>query len=223
MKPLEDASAIILCGGRSLRAGFDKQTLRVGGRLIALHLARELSPLFRRICLVTSRPELYPSGGPEVLTDRFPGGGPLAGLHAGLLHSGTSLNYLIACDMPFPDLSFIRWMARRLESRPEAEGAVVLDRELRPEPFNGFYRSRCLPRAERLLEEGRRSLSLLCREGDMVGISCQEAEVFSPGGRMFTNLNTREDMLLHLGARALPLEAGPGCSGGSGEPDRDAS
>ena len=56
-------SAIILCGGKSTRMGFDKQKIRINDQLIVLHIANQLALLVDEIIIVTNNPELLQSCG----------------------------------------------------------------------------------------------------------------------------------------------------------------
>lgn len=91
---------IILAGGGSRRMGRDKALIPVRGKPVIERILQRLrgwgDPL-----VVTHRPEAYRYLGVSLVSDLFPGKGPLAGIHAGLAYSRHRINLVVACDMPF--------------------------------------------------------------------------------------------------------------------------
>ncbi|WP_178023289.1 molybdenum cofactor guanylyltransferase [uncultured Paenibacillus sp.] len=117
-----NTTAIILTGGRSSRMGTDKALLELGGLTVLERLIRELEPVASRIVIAAGDKAGYDRFGKEVVTDRFPGAGPLAGLHAGLESSATGWSLAVACDTPFANRGLFRALLERAEAAEEAEG-----------------------------------------------------------------------------------------------------
>ncbi len=92
----------VLAGGSSTRMGQEKGLVQLAGRplagIVAAHLKR--SPGVERVLLVTNHPERFADLGWEMIADRHPGRGPLAGIHAAL-HSAEDWVFVAGCDMPF--------------------------------------------------------------------------------------------------------------------------
>jgi molybdenum cofactor guanylyltransferase len=95
------AAAIILSGGKSSRMGTNKALLKINNKTNIERISDSLKPHFDDIILVTNDFEQYESLGMKMAADHFPGMGPLAGVHAGLLASDYQINFIVACDMPF--------------------------------------------------------------------------------------------------------------------------
>ncbi|QCJ44932.1 molybdenum cofactor guanylyltransferase [Bacillus sp. S3] len=95
------AAAIILAGGKSSRMGTNKALLKINEKTTIESMADKLKLLFDDIILVTNDSEQYEFLGLKMVADQYPGMGPLAGVHAGLLASDYDVNVIVACDMPF--------------------------------------------------------------------------------------------------------------------------
>ncbi|MCK8488198.1 molybdenum cofactor guanylyltransferase [Paenibacillus sp. MBLB2552] len=159
-----NTTAIILAGGRSSRMGSDKALLELGGLTVVERLIRELEPVTSRIVIAAGNKAAYERFGQEVLTDRFPEAGPLAGLHAGLESSATSWNLAVACDTPFANGGLFRALLERAEAaEARADGpagfaaaeAILACTEGRAHPLLAAYRRSVLPSLEARLREGR--------------------------------------------------------------------
>jgi molybdopterin-guanine dinucleotide biosynthesis protein A len=107
------STAVILAGGASRRMGFDKQTLSFDGRPLIERTVELFRELFDDIVIVTDRPQLYRDKKVRVVSDVFPGCGPMAGIHAGLLQAKSLFVYVIGCDMPYPEPNYINLMKRK--------------------------------------------------------------------------------------------------------------
>ncbi len=187
---MEPFSAVILAGGRSQRMGQEKAWLDAGGQPLILRVVERLQDMAAEIITVrspTSAPNpLLPGRSVE---DRYPGAGPLAGIHAGLSAAQTSWIFAVACDMPFLNRELIRYLALL---RP-GHDAVVPYPMGRPEPLHAFYHRRCLPTMDAHLRRGQRALFALLADLDTRAVSRSEIAVFDHDLRSFTNINTPEE------------------------------
>jgi len=95
------AAAILLSGGKSSRMGTNKALLKINETASIERMRDQLKLSFSELILVTNDPPAYSFLGVKTVTDHYPGMGPLAGLHAGLLASDFDVNFVAACDMPF--------------------------------------------------------------------------------------------------------------------------
>src|SRR2546428_3166251 len=117
-------AGVIVAGGRAVRmGGRDKAFAAVGGEPIAVRTIRLFHELFPQVLVATNRPERFRGLGVETVADRFPGSGPLAGLHAALLAPRHPHVFLAAPDIPglHPDVI-------RLLPPPLGAPAAVLPR-----------------------------------------------------------------------------------------------
>lgn len=182
-------TAIILAGGRSSRMGSNKALLELGGLTVLERLIRELEPIASRIVIAGGERAAYERFGQEVVTDRYPGAGPLAGLHAGLESSTTHWSLAVACDTPFANRGLFRALLERAEAAEEAAAravdrasdlaagasggfapteAILARTQERAHPLLAAYRRSVLPGLEARLREGRLKMTAwtetLCTE-----------------------------------------------------------
>ena len=153
-------------------------------------------------CVVVDPGDEYPklkrALGDRRVFDRYPGAGPLAGLHAGLLEAGEAV-FLTGADMPFSSpekaLALIALCG-------EADACVLTDADGRWEPLFGYYRPSVLPKAEELLSSGRRSMGALLASVGLREVSLPELGE-GPDSPLLRNLNVPEDyekLRLELGS-----------------------
>lgn len=187
-------TAMILAGGESRRMGFDKQELKIAGKLATIYIADRLTAEFNEIIIVTNKPDLYNKSGYSILKDKVQNAGPLGGLYTGLSDAGNEIVYVTACDMPMINLDYIRYMKKAAAEHPAPDAVVTKYHETMTEPFNAFYSRKCVSHIEKLLEEQKVSISFLLKEMKTHYIDESVARRFSPDWRMFTNLNTRHDL-----------------------------
>lgn len=195
-------TGIILAGGESSRMGKDKAFLMFGGRPLFEHVVNTLRPIFRDVIVVTNTPEAYCKYGVTVTTDAVEKRGPLTGIYSGLLVSKSEYNFVVACDMPFLNSGLIEYMNRQCEGYdivvPEINGQV--------EPLHAIYHRRLIPRIEAALKNEERQIRKLFEKAEIRRIISQELDLFDPGRRSFTNLNTpneyREAACLDLECRS---------------------
>src|ERR1700716_3400762 len=96
------SSLVILAGGLSRRMGRDKASLPAGDGTLIEHLARRLAPVVdETIGAGGSGRSSLP--GVIMVDDRYPGLGPLAGIHAGLRAARYRHVWVVGCDLPDAD------------------------------------------------------------------------------------------------------------------------
>src|SRR5512133_2589419 len=106
-------SILILAGGASSRMGTDKAWLPAGEGPLVERLARRVLPVAEEILFSANQPERYRALAASlpiparVISDLYPGAGPLAGLHAGLKAAGHDLVLALATDMPLVNLALV--------------------------------------------------------------------------------------------------------------------
>ena len=187
-------TAIILAGGKSTRMGFDKQLLNIEGINITTYIIQVLKTIFKDIIIVTNKPDLYKNESVILTEDYYKDCGPLGGIHAGLMSSRSMYNYFIACDMPYINVKYIKFMMKKIaEDDYKTDGVITKFGEW-IEPFNAFYSRRLIPLIEENIESDKRKISELFHSSDIMYIEERVARGFSPDWRMFTNLNTEEDL-----------------------------
>ncbi|HRU41996.1 MAG TPA: molybdenum cofactor guanylyltransferase [Candidatus Diapherotrites archaeon] len=186
-------TAIILAGGKSSRMGFDKQFLKLQDKYVIEIIAERLKEVFSEIIIVTGRPEEYAKYGFKLVEDEVRNFGPLAGIHVGLKNSGSIYNYVVACDMPFINLKYIRYMMQLIEESDDRVDGVITKLGDWIEPFNAFYSQNLISRIEENMKNGKRQINLMLQDANVLYVSEAKAREFSPDWEMFTNINTFKD------------------------------
>jgi len=186
-------TAIILAGGKSSRMGFDKQFLKLRDKYVIEIIAEKLKKVFSEIIIVTGRPEEYVKYGFKLVEDEVRNFGPLAGIHVGLKNSGSIYNYVVACDMPFINLKYIRYMMQLIDGSDGRVDGVITRLGDWIEPFNAFYSQNLIGRIEESMKNGKRQINLMLQDSNVLYVSEAKAREFSPDWEMFTNINTFKD------------------------------
>jgi molybdopterin-guanine dinucleotide biosynthesis protein A len=138
--------AVVLTGGTGTRlGGLDKAALELDG----------VSLLERALAAVTAAVEVVVVGAPVRTTrpvtwtvEDPPRGGPAAGLLAGVDGFATApqLVAVLAVDMPKVNAGTVARLTWAVESDPEADGAVLLDRDGGRQTLAAVYRLAALSR-----------------------------------------------------------------------------
>ena len=149
-------TAIILAGGESSRMGIDKGMLSINGQTMLEHICKQLRGTFSQILISAGDAEKYGFAGFEVVRDEVPGQGPLMGIASALEASANEINFVVACDIPYIEMSCVRKMLT------EARGADIVvpttdDRKY--EPLFAVYRKSALDAIKRTLRKGGRKIS----------------------------------------------------------------
>ena len=181
-------TALILAGGKATRlGGVDKRELVVDGRTI---FVRQVDVLRDRVAeiLVSSPREV---AGYRTVRDAIAGGGPLAGIAAGLAGARTPWLLVVAGDMPHLSPAVIdRLLAR---ATPEVD-AVGVRLGGRPEPLVCVLAvAACLPRVQARLAGGDLKASRLLEDGAL-RVAWLEVAADGPDARAFFNINVPEDL-----------------------------
>ena len=191
-------TVVILAGGQSRRMGRDKLRLTLAGETLLERAVRRYSEAFPRVLVSVAGPERFPELGEKRVFDRYPGAGPLAGLHAGLLEAGEAV-FLTGADMPFSSPEKALALAAFCG---DEDACVLTDESGRWEPLFGYYRPSVLPKAEELLSSGRRSMGALLASVRLREVSLPELGE-GPDSPLLRNLNVPEDyekLRLELGS-----------------------
>jgi len=125
----------------------------------------------------------------RIVPDLYPGRGPLAGIHAGLVHAEHEWAFVCACDTAFFNPDVVRGM---WDLRGGVE-AVLAEVAGGPQPLNAWYSSQCVGPLQACLEAGRLRAVSFCENIRARVVDAAQLAVWDPSGRMFWSLNTPED------------------------------
>jgi molybdopterin-guanine dinucleotide biosynthesis protein A len=193
MRPL---TGIVIAGGKGTRlGGRDKAFLEIHGEPIIIRTLRLFRSLFAQTIVVTLDPGRFADLGVDVTADRYPGGGPLAGIHAGLLATRTPYAFVAACDMPLLETDVIRFLIGRIGPDSEAPPDVVVpwwDGDV--EPLHAVYARRCIAPMERCLNGGTHAIRDFLQHVRVDYVPEQVVAQLAGAARSFTNVNTPSEL-----------------------------
>ena len=188
----------LLAGGKSSRmgTGVDKAFLEFGGQTLLDRALTVMGAVCDSVRIVGDPAKFvqYPCTkyGP-VVADVFPGCGPLAGIHAALVHSSAELNLMLAVDMPFVSVELLAFLFAAAEN---SDAIVTVPRTNKGlQPLCAVYRRDFSAVAEQALRKGNYKIDAAfpgvpVREIDEVELA---AAGFSE--QSFFNVNTPQDRL----------------------------
>jgi molybdenum cofactor guanylyltransferase len=183
-------AAFILAGGKSTRMGTDKVFVQFNGRTLlegALDLARLVSADVR----IVGDPAKFAALAP-VVEDAFPGCGPLGGIHAALRASSSSLNFMLAVDMPFVSINFLHYLIERAQN---SSAIVTVPHSGKGfQPLCAVYRRAFADAAENALKQGRYKIDALFASESTQVITEDELKEKGFPPEIFRNLNTPEEL-----------------------------
>jgi molybdenum cofactor guanylyltransferase len=150
----DDITGIILSGGKSSRMGMNKALVDFAGRPVISRSLELMAAVFRHVSIITNDPACYEFLHVPLHGDEYPDAGPLAGIHSALMHSSGKKCFIIACDLPLMTQEMIRYLAGYRTAHP-----ITLARANgRVHHLCGIYEQRCLPIAEKILQDHSRTL-----------------------------------------------------------------
>jgi len=174
--------------------GHDKALETVGNRSLLEWVVYNLGLLGSDIIIVTAREQSFPqfTGYPKlrIVTDTYPGKGPLGGIYTGLAASDSFRNLVVACDMPLLNQALLRYMIQ-----VSADFDLVVPRlgDI-VEPLHAVYSKSCLAPVGELLEQGNLRVSELFSLVRVRYVEAEEINRFDPRHLSFFNINTEADL-----------------------------
>ena len=188
-------TAAILAGGRARRlGGCAKGVLPLGDARIIDRQIAVLCDVVDHVLIVANEPAPYAALGLPIVADLIPDAGALGGIYTALTAAPGRQTLLVACDLPFLSVAFLRHL---LAAGREVEAAV-------PRGVNGFeplcasYTRDCLEPIRRRLAARALKVTQFLADVRVREIGPEEIARFDPEGILFLNVNTPDDY-----ARAL--------------------
>jgi molybdopterin-guanine dinucleotide biosynthesis protein A len=199
---------LVLAGGQSSRMGTDKALLPINGKPLLYLLVKQLAALGMKVTVAAGSPDREQSYqaalaelGPQTsfAYDRYPGCGPLSGLHAGLATIDTGWVFVVACDMPTISLPLLEKLRDRLWSFGEGAGVIHASGQ----PMHAFYEASLHVQVEEALQRGDYRFMRLLAALPRIEVTptIEEASI------AFTNMNTPEAYARYISE----LEERPSC------------
>jgi len=149
---------IVLCGGTSNRlGGVDKTRESLAGTTVMDHLLDALPSGWTVVCVgekrATTRSVQWCRESPV-------GGGPVAGIAAGLEHSGAEICTVVGGDMPFAAAA-LPTLVDALNGAPDLDAVLATDSGGRAQPLLAAYRCEVLRAALPREAGGARLMSVI--------------------------------------------------------------
>lgn len=186
---MESISGFVLAGGKSSRMGRDKCLLRLGGRTLLESALEKVRAVAERVCIVGSRPDLAQYA--AILPDIYADCGPLGGIHAALFGAPGDLNVMLAVDMPFVPVAFLKKMlAAAVSSKAVVTYPLTGDGY---QPLCAVYRREFFRTAEDALKARRYKIDPLFSCVPSRAILQDELKDWGFDAAIFTNLNSPHD------------------------------
>jgi len=188
---MEKASAIILAGGKNTRIARNKAFIQLAtGKTILQNTIDILQDTFPQIIIVTNSKELYLEFNVQTVEDLIKDIGPLGGIFTGLCYSTWYYNFVIGCDMPFPQIGLIKLLLEKCGDQdvvvPEIDGKV--------EPLFAVYSKNCLPVIFHHLQKHDLKIRHVLGKLSEKRIGEKEIDIVDPKHLSFFNINTGEDL-----------------------------
>ena len=130
-----------------------------------------------------------------MVPDLRPGCGPLGGIGGGLRAAEHELAIVVACDMPFLNPAFLRFLAEQARG---LDGAVPVNAD-QYEPLHAVYRRSCLPAVERRLAAEDLQVFNFYQDVKIHAVPEAEWRCVDPEGRSLVNLNSAEEFGVFAG------------------------
>ena len=181
-------STVILGGGESRRMGQDKRKLDWFGKPLLFQRVEAFTAC-QDLMLSLRMPEVTDLPRPvRFVYDAQPDAGPMAGVSAALTAMENEVLFVTGCDTPLVDTGTAEYLLSMLGNH---DAVVPVSEEGRVHPLTAVYRRCAAEKAVKLMAEGRRKMTELLKELDVVFVPGK----LLPGGELtLSNLNTPEDV-----------------------------
>jgi molybdopterin-guanine dinucleotide biosynthesis protein A len=190
---MESYGCYILAGGKSSRMGQNKAFVCVGETVMIERQLDLLSGIFPDIIIITNDPTEYSHLNYPLLGDEKRGLGPIGGILTALKHSKYDKNFIIACDMPFPEKKLIELLLRKSN---DSDITIICDGSYF-EPLFAVYDRRCIPAIENYVNSGGKKITGFYDNSQLVvhAVDIEEVKIVDAGLASLFNINTRHDLL----------------------------
>jgi molybdopterin-guanine dinucleotide biosynthesis protein A len=180
----------IMAGGQSSRMGTDKSFVLFEGRPMIENVLDTVSGLGDETLLITNKPDEYEHLNLSMVSDVYPGLGPLGGIFTAVHAASHPHTLIVACDMPWLNRPLLEYMI----SLRQTADVVVPRWEKFPEPLHAIYSKACLDPIEEKLKAKMLKITVFFGQVDVRFVEREEIERFDEDGRSFANINSPQDL-----------------------------
>ena len=176
----EEMTAVLMCGGKSSRMGYQpKQWIKIGDETFQDRILRQFQGFGE--CAISGKEGV---SGCELWKDKYQDIGPLGGIHASLSCSANEYIFIAACDMVNLSKVCIDYLIANLDLQDDCLIPVADDR---PQPLCAIYHRRVLGKVEEQIKEGDYKIIKLFKKVKTHYLAIPE-ELYPD----FSNVNTME-------------------------------
>ncbi|AKN31686.1 molybdopterin-guanine dinucleotide biosynthesis protein MobA [Clostridium carboxidivorans P7] len=185
-------TAVILCGGKSSRMGFDKSKIEIKGKYLIELIAEKLETVFDEVILVAEKKDKFKTLKYTVLEDLKKEYGPAGGMHTALKYANSKYVFFMACDMPIVNIEYIKYMMKIAE---EDNCQCVLPQNGKwIEPMYAFYSKDLIEEFEKGIDNNNLLLYDIIKNSKIHYIPEEVTRTYSEDLEMFVNLNYVKDL-----------------------------
>jgi len=152
----ENATAIILAGGKSSRMGVDKSLLPVNGEPLIAFIANQLESHFNEVIIGANDPGKFNFLKYQVVPDVEKDKGPLMGIYSCLMASSDEVNFVTACDIPVMNYRLIQNM---INLSGDADIIMPVRESNKYEPLYAVYKKSIAANALTILKNNGRKIT----------------------------------------------------------------
>lgn len=167
--------------------GTNKALLKFAEKPNIERIKEELARDFEDLTLVANDLEAYRFLNIKMVSDQYPGQGPLAGIHAGLKASKYDINLIVACDMPFVAAGLGVILVENLKEH-DAVIPVIAGRQ---QPLFAVFHRRIVPEIENCLKSSRLRMKQLLEQLNVLYMTEKDFRNYGDKSldRIFFNMN----------------------------------
>ncbi len=185
-------TAVILCGGKSSRMGFDKSKIEVDGKYLIELAAEKLETIFDEVVLVAEKKDKFRKLKYMVLEDLKKEYGPAGGIYTALKYAESKYVFFMACDMPIVNIEYIEYM---MKIAKENDYDCIIPRNGKwVEPMYAFYSKDLVKDFEKGIYSNNLLLYDIIKNSRLHYIPEEITRSYSKDLEMFINLNYVKDL-----------------------------
>jgi molybdopterin-guanine dinucleotide biosynthesis protein A len=206
MNTRDEASAVVLAGGRSARMGRAKPELPFGGTALLERIVAELRGAFDEIVIVAAPEGDVPCAeysNVTVVRDEREYQGPVGALARGLDAARHEVAFACSCDLPMLSGRVAAAMCAMLADRD----AVIAEVGGIPQPLHAVYRRRCAVALRAMEASGELRLIAIAGQVQVRIASEAEMRAIDPALSSFMNVNTPDDYRRALALAGIANES----------------
>ena len=186
MKPKNNISAFILCGGKSSRMGTEKGLVNYNNQPFIQLVIDAIVPITTNIFLVTDNQE-YTDFNYPLVADVYKNKGPVGGIFSALDRSETENNLILSCDIPKISTNVIKnYLINNISDQNDV---IFLSDDKNIYPLIGIYNKSVKPKFSEAISSNRIKLLSLLNE-----LNCQVIKVNPRDFESLKNINTQDEL-----------------------------